>query len=89
MSQSDQNETSFEELSQQLEAVLARLERGDLALEEALGAYEQGVALVRQCNDLLDRAELRITELSTSVAHPANSRYSSAELLFELDDEEE
>jgi exodeoxyribonuclease VII small subunit len=88
MSQSDQNETTFEELSQQLEAVLARLERGDLALEEALSAYEQGVVLVRQCNDLLDRAELRITELSTSVAHSANARYTAAELLLELDDEE-
>jgi len=88
MSQSDQNETTFEELSQQLDAVLARLERGDLALEEALSAYEQGVALVRQCNDLLDRAELRITELSTSVAHASTARYTAAELLFELDDEE-
>jgi exodeoxyribonuclease VII small subunit len=88
MSQGDQNELTFEELSQQLEAVLARLERGDLALEEALSAYEQGVALVRQCNDLLDRAELRITELSSSVAHASNTRYSTAELLFELDDEE-
>jgi exodeoxyribonuclease VII small subunit len=89
MSQSDQNESTFEALSQQLEAVLARLERGDLALEEALSAYEQGVILVRQCNDLLDRAELRITELSTSVAHASTTRYTSAELLFELDDEEE
>jgi len=88
MSQSDQNEPTFEELSQQLDAVLTRLERGDLALEEALSAYEQGVALVRQCNDLLDRAELRITELSTSVAHASNARYAAAELLFELDDEE-
>jgi exodeoxyribonuclease VII small subunit len=74
MSQSDQNEPTFETLSQQLEAVLARLERGDLALEEALSAYEQGVVLVRQCNDLLDRAELRITELSTSVAHASTTR---------------
>lgn len=88
MSQTDQNDTTFEELSQQLEAVLARLERGDLALEDALSAYEQGVALVRQCNDLLDRAELRITELSTSVAHNSTARYSATELLFELDDEE-
>jgi exodeoxyribonuclease VII small subunit len=88
MSADNQTDPTFEDLSQQLEAVLARLERGDLALEDALSAYEQGVALVRQCNDLLDRAELRITELSTSVAHSDGARYSSAALLFELDDEE-
>jgi len=83
------NELSFEDLSRQLEDVLALLERGDLPLEAALSAYENGVNLVRRCNELLDRAELRVTELSTSVSKPQSNRYSSAEFLFPLDDEDE
>ncbi|HVB63265.1 MAG TPA: exodeoxyribonuclease VII small subunit [Nitrolancea sp.] len=89
MNENNGSEPSFEELSRQLEDVLALLERGDLPLEAALSAYESGVVLVRQCNDLLDRAELRITELSTSVTKPQSTRYSSAELLFPLDDEDD
>ena len=40
-----------------------RLERGDLELEDALTAFEQGVALTRRCADQLDRAERRIETL--------------------------
>lgn len=88
MKQSDGTEPSFEELSKQLEEVLALLERGDLPLEEALAAYERGVTLVRQCNDLLDHAELRISELSASVSKPSSARFGSPEPLFPLDDDE-
>ena len=89
MNETNGTEPSFEELSRQLEDVLALLERGDLPLEDALQAYESGVALVRQCNDLLDGAELRISELSSSIAKPSSARYSAAELLFPLDDDDE
>jgi len=88
MSQPNENQPTFEELSQQLDEVLVLLERGDLPLEEALAAYERGVGLVRQCNDLLDRAEIRISELSTSVASAPPQRYSP-EPLFPDDDEDE
>jgi exodeoxyribonuclease VII small subunit len=81
-------EQTFESLSKQLEEVLLLLERGDLPLEDALAAYERGVTLVRQCNDLLDRAEIRITELSANVAKSAPSRYG-AETLFPIDEEDE
>ena len=88
MTETNGNGPTFESLSKQLEEVLLLLERGDLPLEEALAAYERGVALVRQCNDLLDRAEIRITELSASVTRSAPDRYM-AESLFPLTDDEE
>ena len=55
---------SYEEAFQQLEAVLGRLEEGDLPLEESLMLYEQGAALIKQCETKLAEAELKITTLS-------------------------
>jgi len=88
MTESDGNQPTFESLSKQLEEVLFLLERGELPLEEALAAYERGVILVRQCNDLLDRAEIRITELSASITKPSPAHFTP-EALFALDDDEE
>jgi len=44
-------------------AVVDRLERGDLELEDALAAFEQGVALTRRCAAQLETAEARIEVL--------------------------
>ena len=59
----DTSELAFEGALDELEALVARLEAGDLALEDALATFERGVALSRRCADLLDRAEQRIDEL--------------------------
>ena len=57
-------EPSFEEAFRQLEETLRVLERGGLSLEEAVSLYERGLQLVRCCNELLDRAELRISQIA-------------------------
>ena len=59
----DPGEAPYEDLVARLEATLERLESGDLPLEEALTAYEQGAALATRAQALLDRAEQRIQEL--------------------------
>lgn len=55
---------SFESGMKELEKIVARLESGDLPLEESLAAYEQGVGLVRRLNEKLGEAEKRIEILS-------------------------
>jgi exodeoxyribonuclease VII small subunit len=54
----------FEEAMADLEALVTRLESGDLSLEDALAAFEQGVALVRSLNEKLNAAEQRIELLT-------------------------
>ncbi len=54
---------SFEEALERLEGIVDRLEQGDLELEEALSAFEKGVALTRRCAGQLDDAERRIDVL--------------------------
>jgi exodeoxyribonuclease VII small subunit len=56
----EQSEFRFEDGMTALEALVARLESGDLALEEALVAFEEGVALVRTLSERLAAAEQRI-----------------------------
>jgi exodeoxyribonuclease VII small subunit len=56
-------EQTFEELQRELDELVARLERGDVPLDEALALYERGEALHRALAERLDRAELRIEEL--------------------------
>ena len=53
-------EVTFEEALSQLEALVARLEAGDLPLEEALRAFEEGVRLTRLCARRLEDAEQRV-----------------------------
>lgn len=54
---------SFEQLFRELEATVAKLEAGDLSLDESLALFQRGMDLSKQCAALLDQAELRIKEL--------------------------
>ena len=60
-------EPTFEELRRELEEIVGRLERGDVAVDEAIELWQRGEALHRRCVALLEAAEGRIEELS---AHP-------------------
>ncbi len=54
---------SFEEALTQLEAIAERIERGEIGLEESIGEYEKGMALVKQCRAILAKAEVRIQKI--------------------------
>ena len=56
-------EPSFEELVAQLEERAKKLEAGNIPLEESIGIYEEGAALVDKLRALLDSAELRVQRL--------------------------
>ncbi len=60
---SKSKEPSFEELFKELEATVAKLEAGDLSLDESLALFQRGMELSKKCAEMLDRAELRIKEL--------------------------
>jgi exodeoxyribonuclease VII small subunit len=50
----------FEKSLQDLEKLIAQLERGDLPLAESLSLFEQGVALTRACHGALAQAQQRV-----------------------------
>ena len=53
----------FEAALNELEQVVAKLERGELKLEESLKLFERGVELSKQCRKSLDTAELKVKTL--------------------------
>ena len=54
---------SFEKAVAELESIVARLERGDVALDESIAIYERGEALKKHCEKLLYAAENRIEKI--------------------------
>ncbi len=60
MAKKDQEKKRFEEALEQLEKVVERLESGELSLEESLAAFEEGVRLVKFCNQKLTEVEKKI-----------------------------
>jgi exodeoxyribonuclease VII small subunit len=67
-------DSSFEELQRELEDVVARLERGDVPVDDAIDLFRRGQELYRACAQRLEAAELRIEELTreaeTGAEHP-------------------
>jgi exodeoxyribonuclease VII small subunit len=62
----------LEKSLEELEALVARLESGDLPLEQALKEFERGVRLTRQCQAALQEAEQKVEILlkKTEAAEP-------------------
>lgn len=55
---------SFEEAYAQLEAIVGKLESGELSLEQSVTLFEHGRKLSAYCQTLLDGAELRVNQLA-------------------------
>ena len=56
----ESNPPDFEKALAELEALVERLERGDLPLDEALKTFERGVALTRHCQASLQAAQQKV-----------------------------
>lgn len=56
---------TFEEAYRKLEETVRKLEGGGLSLEESIALYEEGMRLVRYCEELLEKAELKVRQIQT------------------------
>lgn len=54
---------SIEDTLTQLESLVEKMEAGDLSLEQSLSAFEQGIALTKQCQSALKAAEDKVQSL--------------------------
>lgn len=54
---------NFEKSLTELEDLVESMEQGDLSLEEALKAFEKGIALASSCQQSLQKAEQKVTQL--------------------------
>ena len=59
----DDSNLTFETAYAELEDIIAQLDSGDLPLEQSVALFERGHRLASVCQSLLDRAELRVSQL--------------------------
>lgn len=60
---SKKEELSLEESFEQLDELMERLETPDITLEESFDAYQQGMKLLKECNDKIDQVEKKVLAL--------------------------
>jgi len=69
----------FEQSLTELEALVTKLEQGDVPLEEALKTFERGVALTRQCQTALRTAQQKVEVLLTRNGEETIESFSDAD----------
>lgn len=57
---------TYEVAIAELETIIARIESGEIPLEESLRQYRRGAALVRRCRDVLDAAKTEVQRISAA-----------------------
>jgi exodeoxyribonuclease VII small subunit len=57
-------ELTFEQAYAELESIVSTLESEERNLDEAIAQYERGQTLAKHCADLLDKAEIKVQQLS-------------------------
>ncbi len=60
----EKNTATLEENFAKIEEILTDLERNDISIEDAFNKYSEGVALLRQCDENIDRVEKMVLKLS-------------------------
>lgn len=69
------NAASFEDSLGELEQLVERMETGELSLEESLGAFERGIALMRSCQEALQAAEQKVEILTAKTPDAATEPF--------------
>ncbi len=72
---------TFEAAYARLEEAVARLQMGNLPLDDALSVYEEGIALSAHCQQLLERAELRVQVLDRAIDQSDTDDDEASEVL--------
>ena len=63
-SQTPVEELTYEQAFAELEGIVAALETEERTLDEAIAQYERGQALSKHCADLLEKADLKVQQIS-------------------------
>ncbi len=62
----DLGKLSFEEAIKELTNIVGKIEQGQIPLQDSLQQYERGMALIKHCRTILQKAEKRIEKITES-----------------------
>ena len=71
----DVDKLGFEEAIKELTNIVGRIEQGQIPLQDSLEQYEKGMALIKQCRAILQKAEERIEKISKEQDSQDGSRH--------------
>jgi exodeoxyribonuclease VII small subunit len=60
----DVEKLSFEGAIKELTNIVGEIEQGQIPLQDSLEQYERGMALIKHCRTILQKAEKRIEKIS-------------------------
>ena len=60
----DIGKMSFEEAIKELTSIVSKIEQGQIPLQDSLEQYERGMALIKHCRTILQKAEKRIEKIA-------------------------
>ena len=72
---SDVDKLGFEEAIKELTNIVGKIEQGQIPLQDSLEQYEKGMALIKQCRTILQKAEERIEKISKEQETENNNRH--------------
>jgi exodeoxyribonuclease VII small subunit len=75
------NKLTFEQAIHQLKDIVSKIEQGEIPLQDSLDQYEKGMALIKHCRGILQKAEKRIEKISRE--EPPEQEEDSEPLLKE------
>lgn len=78
----DITKLTFEQSIQQLKEIVSRIEQGEIPLEDSLEQYERGMALIKHCRGVLQKAEKRIERISKEESPPDTDAEEDTEPLL-------
>ena len=73
---------TFEQAIQQLKGIVDRIEQGEIPLQDSLEQYEKGMALIKHCRDILQKAEKRIEKISKEEPPESQKEQENSEPLL-------
>jgi len=71
----DVDKFSFEEAIKELTNIVGKIEQGQIPLQDSLEQYEKGMALIKQCRTILQKAEERIEKITREEDSQDSSRH--------------
>ena len=72
-------EVKFEEAMKQLESIATELEKGNLSLDESVAKFEEGMKISKQCSEIIENAEKKITILLQKNGNLEEENFTSEE----------
>jgi exodeoxyribonuclease VII small subunit len=73
---------TFEQAINQLKGIVDQIEQGEIPLQDSLEQYEKGMALIKHCRDILQKAEKRIEKISKEEPPESEKEPEDAEPLL-------